>query len=78
MSGEAAIGDLGVAPAVFPAGGLDRAVRLERLPDTLQERRLSVRRRVRLRPSGDTRLYVRAEQEDGHRMWSSPIYLFRG
>ena len=28
-------------------------------------------------PNGDTRLYVRVQQEDGHRMWSSPIYLFR-
>ena len=38
---------------------------------------LSLRRRANLRPSGDTRLYVRVQQEDGHRMWSSPIYLFR-
>ena len=29
------------------------------------------------RKDGDTRLYVRVQQEDGHRMWSSPIYLFR-
>ena len=27
--------------------------------------------------NGDTRLYIRAQQEDGHRLWSSPIYLFR-
>jgi hypothetical protein len=30
-----------------------------------------------MRPTGDTRIYVRVQQEDGHRMWSSPIYLFR-
>ena len=26
---------------------------------------------------GDTRLFVRITQIDGHRAWSSPIYLFR-
>jgi hypothetical protein len=39
------------------------------------ERRVSVKRRIAVRPTGDTRLWVRVQQEDGHRMWSSPIYL---
>ena len=64
-------------PRLFAAGGLDRAVKLQRLPEIMSERRLLLRRRLELRPAGDTRLYVRAQQEDGHRMWSSPIYLFR-
>jgi hypothetical protein len=37
-----------------------------------------VQRRLPLRDVGDTRLFVRVQQEDGHRMWSSPIYLIRG
>ena len=64
-------------PRTFEAGGLERAVRLQRLPEAMRETRLSLRRRVKLRATGDTRLYVRVQQEDGHRMWSSPIYLFR-
>ena len=32
---------------------------------------------LKLRTADDTRLYVRVQQEDGHRLWSSPIYLFR-
>jgi hypothetical protein len=32
---------------------------------------------VKIRSDGDTRLYVRVQQEDGHRAWSSPIYLLR-
>ena len=32
---------------------------------------------LKVRAKGDTRLYVRVQQEDGHRLWSSPIYLFR-
>ena len=77
VSGEVAIADLGIEPCDFPAGGLDRVVRLQRLPDAMKERRVTLRRRIKVRPNGDTRLYVRAQQEDGHRMWSSPIYLFQ-
>jgi Protein of unknown function (DUF3604) len=76
VSGEVAVAELGVEPRDFPAGGLDRAVRLQRLPDRMTECRLVLKRRIKLRPDGDTRLYVRVQQEDGHRMWSSPIYLF--
>ena len=62
---------------MFAAGGLERAVLLQRLPETMKERRMVLRRKVAVRPRGDTRIYVRVQQEDGHRMWSSPIYLFR-
>ncbi|MEZ5925333.1 MAG: DUF3604 domain-containing protein [Hyphomicrobiaceae bacterium] len=77
VSGECRLADLGVEPVVFTAGGLDRAISLQRLPAPMQERHLRIRRRIKVRPTGDTRLYVRVQQEDGHRMWSSPIYLFR-
>ena len=78
VSGKCAIGDLGVEPRVFEAGGLERVIRLQRLPSVMRERRLSLRRTIGVRSRGDTRLFVRAQQEDGHRMWSSPIYLWRG
>ena len=78
VSDEAAISELGVEPRVFAAGGLERAIKLQRLPDRMSERRLTLRRTIKLRSTGDTRLFVRVQQEDGHRMWSSPIYLFRG
>lgn len=77
VSGEVAIGDLGIEPRTFEAGGLGRAIRLQRLPDRVQECRIKLRRRIKLRASGDTRLYVRMQQEDGHRLWTSPIYIFR-
>ncbi len=35
VSGEVAIGDLGIEPRDFPAGGLDRAIRLQRLPEVM-------------------------------------------
>jgi hypothetical protein len=41
-------------------------------------RHMALRRTIKVRPSGDTRLYIRVQQEDGHRAWTSPMYLFRG
>lgn len=62
---------------IFSAGGLERAVKLYRLPDRMTQTSAVLKRDVRLRETGDTRLLVRVTQEDGHRAWSSPIYLFR-
>ncbi|HWB46151.1 MAG TPA: DUF3604 domain-containing protein [Hyphomicrobiaceae bacterium] len=78
VSGRAAVAELGHEPRAFEAGGLERRIELQRLPEAIRETRIALTRRVKLRASGDTRLYVRVQQEDGHRMWSSPIYLFRG
>jgi hypothetical protein len=77
IAGEVAIAELGLTERVFDAGGLQRAVKLYRLPTVMTERHLALERKLRLRPQGDTRLFVRVQQEDGHRMWSSPIYLFQ-
>jgi hypothetical protein len=76
ISGEIAIAELGVDERVFPAGGLERAIKLQRLPARLSARRLSLKRKLAVRRGGDTRFFVRVQQEDGHRIWSSPIYLF--
>jgi hypothetical protein len=61
----------------FDAGGLGRRIRLVRLPDTLEKPNLALTRRIALRERGDTRLFVKLTQIDGHQAWSSPIYLFR-
>jgi len=78
VSGTAEIAALGIVPLVFEAGGLERAIRLQRLPAVMTGRRLSLRRKVNVPKGGEARLFVRVQQEDGHRMWSSPIYLLRG
>jgi hypothetical protein len=77
VSGAAALAELGVQPRVFEAGGLERKIELQRLPETMRETRMALTRKLKVRAKGDTRLYVRVQQEDGHRMWSSPVYLFR-
>ncbi|MBL8906769.1 MAG: DUF3604 domain-containing protein, partial [Rhizobiales bacterium] len=75
---ETAIADIGLEDMAFEAGGLERRVRLYRLPDRMSRCDVSVRRNIQLHDGRDTRLFVRVTQEDGHRAWSSPIYLFRG
>ena len=61
----------------FDAGGLDRNIQLQKLPPKMTETRVKLSRRVPVRPTGDTRLFIRIQQEDGHRAWTSPIYVFR-
>jgi hypothetical protein len=78
VSGSVDLAGLGTEPVVFEAGGLDRRIEVQRLPEAMTERRVRLRRTVNLRAGADTRLYVRVQQEDGHRMWSSPIYVLRG
>jgi hypothetical protein len=75
---EIAIADIGWDDMVFAAGGIGRAIRILRLPDDNPHRRLKLTRRIPLRTTGDNALYVRLTQEDGHLIWSSPIYVFRG
>jgi hypothetical protein len=74
---EVPIADIGREDLAFNAGGIGRAIRLFRLPDDNPERRLRLTRRIRLKAAGDNALYVRLTQEDGHLIWSSPIYVFR-
>ncbi len=76
-SGTRDIAALGVDADVFPAGRLGREVGLARLPEKMSEMRLRLSRRIAVPKGRDTRLFVRVTQEDGHRAWSSPIYLFR-
>jgi Protein of unknown function (DUF3604) len=75
IAGEIAIAELGADERLFPAGGLERGIKLQRLPPRLSARHLSLKRRLPIRRDGDTRVFVRVQQEDGHRIWSSPIYL---
>ncbi|MEM9029583.1 MAG: DUF3604 domain-containing protein [Pseudomonadota bacterium] len=78
VDGRVALKDLGVEPQRFDGGGLGRAVSLQRLPEVPHVKSLRVHRSVRRRAQGDTRLYIRVQQVDGHRAWTSPIYLAAG
>lgn len=70
------VAEIGFEELRIDAGGLDRHLRLVRLPDTNPHLQLSLERKLALNASGDNPLYVCVTQEDGHQAWSSPIYLF--
>ena len=70
------VADIGFQDFRIDAGGLERHLRLVRLPDTNPHHKLSLERTIPLDSSGDNPLYVCVSQEDGHQAWSSPIYLF--
>lgn len=72
---EIRVADIGREDLVFDAGGIRRRLRVFRLPDENPHRALQVSRRIRLTPGKDNALYVCITQEDGHLIWSSPIYV---
>jgi hypothetical protein len=74
---EIKIADIGINDLVFASGGIKRQIRVFRLPDANPHRRAQLNRRITLTDDGDNALYVCLTQEDGHLIWSSPIYIFR-
>ena len=72
---QLAISDIGLEDSKFEAGGIGRRVRVFRLPDDNGAMRLDVERRIALKSGADDALYVCLTQEDGHQVWSSPIYV---
>ena len=74
---EIAIKDIGRDEMVFENGGIDRRIRIFRLPDENPHRSVTLERRIKLADDKDNALYVRITHEDGHFVWSSPIYIFR-
>jgi hypothetical protein len=73
---DIAVADIGRDDLVFDAGGIRRRIRIFRLPDENTHRRVKLSRRIALKDKGDNALYVCLTQEDGHLIWSSPIYVF--
>jgi hypothetical protein len=71
------VAGIGAEPVRFDGGGLGRALEVQRLPEKMTQTHVRHSVQVKVRAKGDTRLFVRVTQEDGHRAWSSPVYLFR-
>ena len=78
VKAEVRVADIGREDLVLDSnGGIRRRMRLFRLPDENPATRLRLTRRIRLEEARDNALYICVTQEDGHLIWSSPIYLFR-
>jgi hypothetical protein len=72
---ELPVDQIGLESSSVNLGGLDRRIAVYRLPDRSDCRQVSVREMISLEPGIDNPIYVRLTTEDGHRAWSSPIYL---
>ena len=77
VSGEVDLTRLGLEDVVFNAGGLERKIRVFRLPEENTCRDLHRTVQVKLKPQGDNPIWVRVTTEDGFNAWSSPIFLYR-
>ncbi len=71
------ISDIGMPDTVFGDGGIEKRVWLFRLPDKNDCTHFGFSKKIDVCERGNTRPYVCTTQEDGHRAWSSPLYIFR-
>ena len=74
---EIPISDIGMDDIRLEAGGIQRQIRIFRLPDENKYQSVKISRRIQLNSEIDNALYVCLTQENGHRAWSSPIYVIQ-
>jgi hypothetical protein len=74
---EIRLEDIGHEELIFENGGIERRIRVFRLPDHNPHNAIKIEREIKLVNEHDNALDVRVTHEDGHYSWSSPIYLFR-
>ncbi|WP_193188166.1 DUF3604 domain-containing protein [Nisaea sediminum] len=75
---EMLVSGIGFEDRIFDASGeLPRFLKLTRLPDVNPHTSFAFSRKIELKPEGDNPIYIRVEQEDGTRAWTSPIYVYR-
>ncbi|MBC8241279.1 MAG: DUF3604 domain-containing protein [Alphaproteobacteria bacterium] len=77
VSGAFDLTEIGLEDTVLEAGGLERKVRVFRLPAVNDCRELRGSVNVALKPEGDNPIWVRVTTEDGYNAWSSPVFLYR-
>ena len=69
--------EVGVEDRAYEAGKLGRRVRVFRMPRTNPHRTCRFETTVALAAGRDNPIYVVVTQDDGHRAWSSPIWVHR-
>jgi len=71
------VASIGLAPRIFENGGIRRRMKVFRLPDANECRRVKHAVRVPLHRGRDNAVYLRATTEDGFFIYSSPVYIVR-
>lgn len=70
------LSDLKREEKIMEAGGLERCIRVFRLPDQELPRQFETEVAVNIIPGRDNPLWICLTMEDGSQAWSSPIYLY--
>ncbi len=71
------LSDIGMEDVTMDAGGLERKIRVFRLPEENPHRTITTELEIPLNATGDNPLWVCVTTEDGFQAWSSPIYAFK-
>ncbi|MDG1479346.1 MAG: DUF3604 domain-containing protein [Myxococcota bacterium] len=69
--------DIGIEDTRLDYGGLDRAIRLYRLPEDNDVQTFEHTLSVPVAEAGDTPIWLIVTTEDGHQAFTSPTYVFR-
>jgi hypothetical protein len=69
------VSDIGYDPLDWSFGGLAKDMRVYRLPDSNEHLQFNFSLSLDNLSTGDNPVYIRVEQEDGHLLWTSPVYL---
>jgi hypothetical protein len=69
--------DIGLEDVVLETGGLERRMRVFRLPEENPNRELRISMQVPIDDGRDNPLWVCVTTEDGFQAWSSPVFVFR-
>ena len=72
---ECEIASLTLEPEVWRCGGLQKEIKVHRLPDRQDISEFSFNLPLTGLHKGDNPIYIRMMQEDGHMAWSSPVYV---
>ncbi len=77
VSGSFSLSEIGLEDQVLEGGGLERRIRIFRLPEENPVWDLQQSLSVELAPLGDNPIWLRVTTEDGFNAWSSPLFLYR-
>ena len=70
------INNMGIDDIILDCGGLDRKIKVLRLPEENPHQALENSVNIALHAKGDNPLWVCVTTEDGFQAWSSPIFVF--
>ena len=68
---------VGLEDTAVACGGLEKQLKVFRLPDESLAKELRASLEVPLHANGDNQLWVCVTTEDGFQAWSSPIFVFK-